>query len=418
VSGYIDGKRVFDINGSGTGFNAYDVFQQDETKQVTQELRLAKTGTLLDWVAGGFGYMDHSNGVNGTSLLQYLPIVSAGALPVPAFNAGAANQRTIGGAGFFNTTWHLLSPLDLVVGARVSTEHRAFTGFTNWGPQPLVSAFGLTNASSADLNPAGLTANTTNFSHKVAFNWKVTHDTLVYVDEAVGWKSGGFFSETSTSSLLYAPYKPERNQAFEVGAKWQQDRIQLDSAVFYYNYTDMQVLATNPIVPADNVVNVPKSRLYGLDLDATVLPFHGFRVQGSLGLLRSHLGAFCGVGFCDPAGNEATNAPKSSGALTARYEFLVTKDWMMAVQGGLHAQAHTWRDATNSPGIDSPGYVDYDARFSLHSNDDKWDIALWGKNLSDEQHRTSAVEARGLQIFPVYYSLPRTYGLEVSTKFE
>ena len=83
-----------------------------------------------------------------------------------------------------------------------------------------------------------------------------------------------------------------------------------------------------------------------------------------------------------------------------------------------HYQAHTWRDATNTPGIDTPAYADIDARAALFSTDDHWEVALWAKNLTDERHRINAIEARGLGIFPVYYNDPRTFGVELTRRFD
>ncbi|NJR44181.1 hypothetical protein HC761_01685 [bacterium] len=50
--------------------------------------------------------------------------------------------------------------------------------------------------------------------------------------------------------------------------------------------------------------------------------------------------------------------------------------------------------------------------------DANWEVALVGKNLSDEEYFTGGFDIGGLGIAAAYLNLPRQYGIEFVYRFE
>ena len=84
------------------------------------------------------------------------------------------------------------------------------------------------------------------FTYRVAADYKVTPENLLYASYSTGQHSGGFGGSTTTTtnpSGLFAAYGPEQVYAFEVGSKNQflNRRLQINFAAFYNRYTNVQI---------------------------------------------------------------------------------------------------------------------------------------------------------------------------------
>jgi iron complex outermembrane receptor protein len=71
-------------------------------------------------------------------------------------------------------------------------------------------------------------------------------------------------------------------------------------------------------------------------------------------------------------------------------------------------------DIQNSETIAQGGYTLYNGRAAWTSSDQKLEVALWGKNLTDKRYRTWGVDVAGAGIVSAYWGDPRTYGLEAT----
>lgn len=76
-----------------------------------------------------------------------------------------------------------------------------------------------------------------------------------------------------------------------------------------------------------------------------------------------------------------------------------------------------FRDATNNPVQHVPDHFEIDGRIALADVDDRWEVAAWVKNLTNEIDLTSVVDANALGVINFSYSAPRTYGLTATRRF-
>ncbi|SNS86400.1 TonB-dependent Receptor Plug Domain [Sphingomonas laterariae] len=137
------------------------------------------------------------------------------------------------------------------------------------------------------------------FTGRVVFDWKpnlsFTDDTLIYASASRGYKAGGanpprvdFNPVVVQYQPLPATYKPEYVNAFEIGAKntLMNGKLTLNASAFYYDYKDYQTSAVTDRITATE--NVPAT-VWGAELEAAWRPSRSFRVDGSLGYLRTRI---------------------------------------------------------------------------------------------------------------------------------
>jgi outer membrane receptor protein involved in Fe transport len=78
-------------------------------------------------------------------------------------------------------------------------------------------------------------------------------------------------------------------------------------------------------------------------------------------------------------------APTWSGNLGVRYGFAVTSNYRMEVGGDLRGQSSQNPEGDLNPGALQKAVVFVDARLAFYSESKHWELALIGRNLTDEQ---------------------------------
>ena len=172
--------------------------------------------------------------------------------------------------------------------------------------------------------------NTYSYStYRLAADYKLDRDHMVYTSYSTGAHAGGFNSGVvminGVRTLI--PFAPETVKAFEVGSKnsFFNKALTLNAAAFVNDYTDLQAQTSipNPNAPLTSVIalvqNIGKDRAYGFDLSAVIRPSKAMRVtvdynwlnakQIDYGVNTFNFGGtagFCGITpSCVPATGEA-----------------------------------------------------------------------------------------------------------------
>jgi iron complex outermembrane receptor protein len=127
-------------------------------------------------------------------------------------------------------------------------------------------------------------------TYRIEFDDKLTPDNMVYVSSNRGYKPGGVngdngqaynpntcsnpFDRATCSPLEYLvvgnQFKPETNTAYEIGSKntFFDNHLTANFAGFYYDYKDMQYIATDPVPFQGGIVNIPSTHIYGVEGEA------------------------------------------------------------------------------------------------------------------------------------------------------
>lgn len=248
---------------------------------------------------------------------------------------------------------------------------------------------------------------------EVTLRWEATDNVTFYAAYKEGFKSGGF-SNSAILSNLSPPgffdfiFEPEEVQGGEVGVKASLfDGSMLASfEVFYYDFEDLQVDYFNSAQFAYVTENAGGSETEGAELQIDwATPIEGLSVSGSIGYLSStftDFESFCATGQSASAGcvlppppavetdarqnldgNDRPNAPKWSGFLQLNYERPLTDNLIFGASANVQFKDDLGLSATDKSAVQD-SYETYDANIRIGTADGKWQLALIGKNLSDE----------------------------------
>ena len=414
----------------------------------SQELRLTSNeGDLVDWIVGlywsktdttsdnalrqdyGFGYVFYAYGFYDA--------------PFPGV-AGATNSfdQTLETAGIFiHTEWHLSEKFKGTLGIRYSEDDLDYGMSLDGTGEPCSSL--CTDSGFPDITesqtgfwefvaPSGRTGNQIasgkGKDQHDAVPWKVgldylpNNDWLVYGSVSKGFKSHGFFGGLAPFDEQFEPYKPEELLAYEVGFKatLAEGRVQLNGAVFYYDYEDQQVIVSQDImmgVPNDVLSNLNESEITGAELDFTWVPLDGLQINLGYSYLDTEItdkGTSSPLPlFTEFDDDKLSMAPEHSFNGLVRYQWNVSSALYAAVQTSFsyrdEALSYAGRSATE---MDSRTVID--GRISVGTIDEHWEVALWGKNLADEEY----ANFKTVLIDPMTMDAPpRTYGVELRYNF-
>ena len=279
--------------------------------------------------------------------------------------------------------------------------------------------------------PAGFPdeLNEDNVSFRAGIDFKPVQDTLLYANVSRGYKAGVFPTVSTSSFVQLEPARQEQLTAYEIGAKSTlfDRRLQLNGAVFYYDYKDKQILgALNDLVfgalPA--LVNVPKSDVKGFELSVVASPTPALQFSGGVSYAKSRVKGdyFDFDPFARLAnfkGQPFPSAPPWSGFVDAQYNFPLGN--LEGYVGG----TVNYQDKTNSffyvtdPEADPPGDILeqkartlVDLRAGIEK--DNWSLQIWGRNVFNKWYWNGAAHVN--DVVARYTGMPATYGMTFSWK--
>jgi iron complex outermembrane receptor protein len=275
---------------------------------------------------------------------------------------------------------------------------------------------------------------------RLGIRHKFSDDVMGYAQYARGYRSSTF-NGSALSPADFNVADPEYLDSFEVGLKSQllDQRLQVNSSAFYYKYTDQQFV--NAITLAQSrMVNAGEATLYGIEFEVAAQITEGLRATAGLALLHTNYdelylsrnpvaGQDCpnptpGTTLCtyDLAGNELIEAPDRS--------FNLALDYSLPVAGG-HIGFHAdgvymgsmyytpWNDLPPSNLSVTPSQWEANARIAYLPTDGRFEIALWGKNLNENDVAAGQVGADQSTFFQRFTvsPYPRRYGVEFNYSF-
>ncbi len=383
-------------------------------------------------------------------------------------------------AAFGNVDYSLTDQITLHAGARYTQDKRSYTGCTtDYGDGVQAAAFnivlgavngpgapapniqpGACTSSNVVLDPSlpsgqylkpGLFQSTLkqdNISWRLGIDLQATPTTLIYGNVSRGYKSGGFPAVNVGANSQLEGVKQESILAYEAGVKAGlfDRKVQLNIAGFYNDYRNKQLRGRildqlGVFGVLDKLLNIPKSRVYGGEVQLQVAPARGLNFNFAGTYTNTRVTGDT-VGFYDPVGNQINykglafpNTPKWNVNASVDYETPVTADLNAFVGATMLYQSKTIGlfarpeqislvdlDSTQKPGVKVPGdafdikaYTTVDAQLGVSSQAGGWKAWIWGKNVFNTYYWTNATQS-----FDSIYRLaamPATYGVSVSMRF-
>ena len=434
LSSYQDFKRYTPVDLDGTSLSVLEEIATGRIKTFYQELRASLAVAGSGNITVGANYQHDDLDELNILLLQ----VGTNRIIGGTNFQSQADQVAESKAVFASGELPISSRLSAVAGVRYSKTDRSFSGCTkDSGDGQAATAFNAllgTNAQrggcltiQANLQPGLFISelNEDNVSWRGGLNYKPDDSALLYANVSRGFKAGGFQSLPAGTFTSLRPVVQEQLTAYEAGFKIGlfDRRLQLNGAAFFYDYKDKQIrsISIDPITgSAEALLNIPKSRVTGFELSASIRPLNGLSLTSSVALVDSKVrGSFTGVTpssvVIDLRGQAFPYTPKWSGNTDAEYRWSID-DRLQAVLGA----TGTYATATNGGFGDLPayrvrGYLVLDLRAGIEGDGGKWRIGVWGRNLTNQYYWSTATRTADGGVR--YAALPITYGVSLGWRY-
>ena len=262
---------------------------------------------------------------------------------------------------------------------------------------------------------------------KIGLDWLPNDNWLVYGSASSGFKSGGFNGQPSSGRSTYEPYDEEELMAYELGFKATllEGSMQLNGSAFYYDYTDKQVTdatADEVFGFLTKIKNVPESEVTGLELEMVWRPIDGLDLRLAGTWLDTEVKEFDnGFDFesfqenLDFSGQELPNSAEAQYNALASYQWPVGNGLNLRIQADYMFSDSYFSYLSNNSTDKVDSYNLVNARLALRSDDGAWEVAAWGKNITDEYYYVS--NTLGNDVFSRYAGMGATYGVSLSYNF-
>ena len=265
-----------------------------------------------------------------------------------------------------------------------------------------------------------------NVSWRVGFDWTPNSDLLLYANVSEGFKAGSFPTLAASLQTQLEPATQESLLAYEAGFKATllNDTMQLNGAVFQYDYSDKQILGqvADPIFGTLlRLINIPDSEIMGFETDVLWVPVEGLTLKGGASYIDSEIGdGFTGFGpFGAPedfSGQSFPQTPEWHFVGDASYEWDVSDKLTGFVGGGVTYQSSTNNSLGEDPILEINERTLVDLRAGVASSDNRWRLSIWGRNVTDEYYWTATQP--NLDTTVRYAAMPATYGIELDFRFD
>jgi iron complex outermembrane receptor protein len=402
--------------------------------QFSQELRWASPADRrLTWVAGAFAL--HSDKREGGPIGFFFdPNTVAGIFSVNDYTQ-VSDQKvaTDSFALFGEATFDITHELKLTLGARGTDERKAGTSVITYsrvdpGLYPGSAAYSHTWSA---------------FTPKATLSWQPTTHLMTYLTVAEGFKSGGYdLSGSGGSSValvdaaLATPFNPETVWNYEVGEKFTgfDNRFTFDADVFADEYLHLQTsqLVIINSVPIPITSDAGNARVAGIEVESTALPTNWL----TLGLTYAAMDTKFLSHKANPPlyGDRIPYAPKQQVHASAEVHFPVSSlGGTVAIGGDYTYHSKVFFDNANTAPLflqrKSVWHHIVDVYANYTSQDEKWKLAVWAKNLTNEHAELHAADVTVLfenlneflgnagSVFLAKYYPERTVGVTLTRTF-
>jgi len=285
---------------------------------------------------------------------------------------------------------------------------------------------------------------------KLALEYRTDSGTLLYGLVSRGYKAGGYNSALASKipdleqdGISVPPenlvFDSETMWNYELGLKgsFLDDSLTLSAALFYQDRSDMQVkqsivIPVDPMSSAcpcnfiDSLQNASGGTNKGLEIEANWQINESVSLFGSLGLLDTEYKDYLSFSHADAdlengipydlSGRDQAHAPDTQYVFGAQFFF--AENWFAQVD--IEGKSSAYASANHNEKLD--GYTLLNMRLAYETG--RWSIAVWGRNLTDQDVETRGFggfgnDPRKLYETEPYYQLgePRVYGLDVRYEF-
>jgi iron complex outermembrane receptor protein len=399
-----------------TGVQTISLFtstNERDQDQWSQEIDLiGNIGERIDYVAGVFYFTEDAYERNPQfptiAIPMPPPLPPAIAVPIQAlldYDHGSDSQ-----AAFGQVTYDLTDRLSLTGGLRYTRDEKHLVQRS-----PYVRDF----ERSFD-----------QWNWSATLDYAASDEVMSYLRIATGYKAGGFNARSSN-----AGFDPEDLTSYEVGVKSElfDRRLRLNAAAFYVEHEDLQVqqFQAGSGGAISVTVNAGKANYMGVEVEFDALLAQGLTLSGALGYIDREYDEFL---ILDPATNTIvdvadsarfTYAADTTASVSMQYAFprFDLGQFSARLEYNYRGKVYFYPTLVGTPmheQIAGDGRGLLDARVTLAEiaiGGADASLAIWGRNLADEQYRVHGIDFGGLGFAGNVYGEPRSAGVDFTIAF-
>ncbi|APZ98528.1 TonB-dependent receptor [Sphingopyxis sp. QXT-31] len=410
ISSLLDYKtrEIVDVDFSGISFLDGTNLREDY-RQFSQELRFASPGgETFDYI-GGVYYQNAKLDVQDFTLFNPTFLALG-----PPFNAlgDTRNDRDYSQTSdlisvFAQGQLSLSDRFRITAGARFNHEKKKGSrtlaivqGPLSTAPAAVVAA--VFRALNIEAHSVSGKLSEDSFNPMVNAQYDVTDDLMVYASYAKGTKAGGFDIRSNSlpgSTTVAKPgafeFQDESADNFEAGLKYKGRDFAFNISAYRTKYKDLQVNIFDGTLNF-NVRNAAAAKTQGIEADFRAALTEGLTLSGAIAYLDFEFTNFTdgqcfylqtpgANGFCDYTGKRNALTPKWSGNLNVDYSTPVTSGMKVAFNFNVDFSSAYIAAANLDPRTRQDSYAKLGARLALAEIDNKWEIALIGRNLTNQR---------------------------------
>lgn len=382
----------------------------------SQEFQLAYGGDRLNSIVGL--YTSHEDGTDGSTTFALAAINPNN----PNRQRGDVTNESF--AIYGQANYAMTDRLNLTGGLRWTEENKKLVSRNSVGPTGSIAC----NVPPALLDQPGVCAATiknkfSDWSYLLSADYAVSDTIMVYAKTARGFRGGGQNLRGTAAAASFDPFDPEIATDYEIGIKAETSdgRVRVNAAAYTTDYEGIQrsVVFVDPDSAAvvSSVRNAAEATISGFEVEAWAALTDRFSVNGTLGYIDAGYDK-----FADATGDLSDtpfDVPEWAYSVGARYNQPMSFGQLVA------RLDYSWRDdvvirppARNDADFTQKAYGLLSARIQLDF--DAWDasLAIYGKNLTDEEYLTGGVDFDSSLGWNLgFMGPPRVYGIEFVKRF-
>jgi len=287
--------------GTGAASVPYDFW----TNRLSQELRLERPGSVIDWTAGVFWARERSG--DHVTIASLDPVT--GAVVDGTWLDENDRFRYTEYAGFVSATWHITQALNLEGGLRYASNKQNYVTDLEG---PLGGGYVFNQASS---------------DHAVTFSlnpsYKIADGVLAYIRVASGYRPGGPNAGVFGAGTPIT-YNADKTVNYEVGlnAEAFDRRLTFTGSVYYVRWSGIQIGGVDPATGFLYFQNGNSASSKGVELAVNSRPWTGATLTASATLGRAELTAdLPGTAALGHSGDRLPNTPETTFSLDFEQTF-------------------------------------------------------------------------------------------------
>lgn len=419
-------------------FSAYDAVlgtTDVDLDQYSSELRInSSINESLDYQAGLYAYYSEFDSAGTFSMSAQV----WNNINIPVFPEGSTNYdinlyTTTSYAAFGQLTWYATDSLSVILGARYTSEKKEREGSQitepafplNIPPVAGPDIFYDESRTDDDISPT------------INLRYFFNPDVMAYTSVSRGFKSGGYNQrrEVDTSN---GEFDEEISTTYELGWKtsWANRRLQFNGTIFFVDYEDFQSQTFDG--SSIRVTNAGNLESYGSELELAWIPMADVTLGAALGYTKAEYDSFdnaqCTVeqtfyefyivqgaqggspgtlSQCvqDLAGKPLDNSPEWTLSSYVQYQRGIGEKLlgMVRLEHSYIDEFYLDQDLDENLKNDSVNLVNL--RATLLSTYSNWEVALWGRNLLDEEYYVFGIDIPTLGGYAGIVAPEATYGI-------